>query len=423
MKISLKQNMRVICTAEAEFLLSEHEVFSISDEIQRKVLHALIAQAPFDPAFAPSLVSETLGYFSEIGILTEDDNAKPYQYDLTAAEPLRSIADLAQIYWHELDDQNCAGGTAMETAPRVVLTLMGVLATTLSEPIEKILALAGLQIVHVNVDAAGDVDLNEKLSQPQCSYDLWLVLTDDYLRPELHTIYKRASQSDQPWCLVKPVGTTFWLGPLFTSSPNPGHNARKCLTKSTCWPCFHQRFKKNHPLQSYLERRYNIVDHAPRQGALVSTLQTALSLLATEVIFWLHNGQSHLSNAIISYNSYNMRQDKHAFSGRAGCLECGSIEHDPHIRIQPSGLVPPKLKSRRKVFFTDGGHRTCTPEETFAKYKHLISPITGVVRGLEKFETETFGGDRNGPIHTYVGRHDYKTTCDCSGQVKPDTII
>ncbi len=39
-----------------------------------------------------------------------------------------------------------------------------------------------------------------------------VVLTDDYLQPELAKINKQALESQQTWLLVKPVGSVLWLG-------------------------------------------------------------------------------------------------------------------------------------------------------------------------------------------------------------------
>jgi ribosomal protein S12 methylthiotransferase accessory factor len=40
------------------------------------------------------------------------------------------------------------------------------------------------------------------------------------------------------------------------------------------------------------------------------------------------------------------------------------------------------LRSQKKVFTSDGGHRAFFPHEVFRRYEHHISPITGVVDGL-----------------------------------------
>jgi ribosomal protein S12 methylthiotransferase accessory factor len=49
------------------------------------------------------------------------------------------------------------------------------------------------------------------------------------------------------------------------------------------------------------------------------------------------------------------------------------------------------------VFTADGGHRVCPPAETVDRLSRHISPITGVVKGLERFRVEP-----EGLVHYYV---------------------
>ena len=46
--------------------------------------------------------------------------------------------------------------------------------------------------------------------------DLVVVFTDSYARPELQAVNDKA---EQPWLLVKPVGTELWIGPLVRPVP------------------------------------------------------------------------------------------------------------------------------------------------------------------------------------------------------------
>jgi ribosomal protein S12 methylthiotransferase accessory factor len=69
----------------------------------------------------------------------------------------------------------------------------------------------------------------------------------------------------------------------------------------------------------------------------------------------------------------------------------------------------PRLLFRKSEenFTTDGGHRCFSPEETLKKYQHHISPLTGVVRGLEKVSP-----DWNSLAHTYIVRHHFASMFD-----------
>lgn len=72
---------------------------------------------------------------------------------------------------------------------------------------------------------------------------LTVVITDDYLRPELRDINRQALASGRPWLLAKPVGAEIWLGPLF----------RPDVTG--CWECLAHRLAHNREVAAYLEYR------------------------------------------------------------------------------------------------------------------------------------------------------------------------
>jgi len=67
--------------------------------------------------------------------------------------------------------------------------------------------------------------------------------------------------------------------------------------------------------------------------------------------------------------------------------------------------LPVVLGKCKKTFTVDGGHRSCSPQETLRKYKHHISPITGVVRELNKIPG-------NGLTHNYIAKHHFLSLFD-----------
>jgi len=82
----------------------------------------------------------------------------------------------------------------------------------------------------------------------------------------------------------------------------------------------------------------------------------------------------------------------HTLIRRRQCPACG--------RAVPSTRTvacdPISLGSRKIVFATDGGYRTAMPEDTLARYEHLVSPITGVVNVLRRVESVAR------PLHVYM---------------------
>ncbi len=220
--------------------------------------------------------------------------------------------------------------------------------------------------------------------------DFTIVLIDDYLNPELDKFNQKALKSQSPWMLVKPLGTIVWIGPLFY----PHNNG--------CWECLAKRLRDNRPIEGFIQRNKNICDPlAPPLGYLASTVQTALAMAATEVFKWIVQGENtKLENYLIAHDTITLETQNHSFVKRPQCSSCG--ERLNELSKTPLPFV---LGHRKKIFITDGGHRCCSPQETLSKYQHHISPITGVVRELNKIPG-------NKLIHNCIAKHHFQGLFD-----------
>ncbi|RKZ91216.1 MAG: adenylate cyclase [Candidatus Parabeggiatoa sp. nov. 1] len=236
-------------------------------------------------------------------------------------------------------------------------------------------AVRRLQTTNVVVRSLGAIDIEPFISvleslhiQVQTEGEFEVILTDDYLQNDLKTFNQKALQSQRPWMLVKPVGTNIWIGPLF----QPG--------KTGCWDCLAQRLRANRPVDQFIQRRKNISTPFPTAiSTLPSTLQTGLNLAATEVAKWIiQSGENQqLAGKLVTLDTLSLETQNHILTQRPQCPSCGPP-------LQPPQATPLVLTSQRKTFTTDGGHRGLSPEETLQKYEHHISPLTGIVRGLNQ---------------------------------------
>ncbi len=220
--------------------------------------------------------------------------------------------------------------------------------------------------------------------------DLTVVLTDDYLHPDLAAVDRASQQSQMPWLAVKPVGTIVWIGPLFESP------------QTACWECLARRLRDNRPVEGFVQRatERSVVPTAP-QSFFPTTVQTALGMAATEVFKWVvRSPTSRLHNTLITYDTLTLHSQDHVVVKRPQCPSCGQIRGE--FDRQP---LPVVLGHRQKTFTEDGGHRWCSPQETLSKYQHHLDPITGVVRELTEIP-----GDRLN--HTYVAKHHFVTSVD-----------
>jgi len=140
---------------------------------------------------APELSSEVAAFWSELGI------APP-----VAAEALRQPVTLTPV------------GNISEVTVAALTTALRDIGISVQTPTE----------------AGSPTALN-------------VVLTDDYLQPELAKINKQALESQQTWLLVKPVGSVLWLGPVFV----PG--------KTGCWDCLAHRLRGNREVEASVLRQ------------------------------------------------------------------------------------------------------------------------------------------------------------------------
>ncbi|EKF00813.1 TOMM precursor leader peptide-binding protein [Tolypothrix sp. LEGE 11397] len=264
-----------------------------------------------------------------------------------------------------------------------------------------------LRDIGITVQNAQDADSSVAIN---------IVLTDDYLQPELATINQEALKSQQTWLLVKPVGSLLWLGPVFV----PGETG--------CWSCLAHRLRGNREVESSVLRQKQaqqgrngksgqLLGSLPTARAtLPSTLQTGLQFAATEIAKWIVKQHVNsiapgtarfptLDGKIITFNQTILELKNHILIKRQQCPTCG----DPKI-LQRRGFEPLKLESRRKNFTHDGGHRATTPENTVQKYQHLISPITGVVTELVRISDPA-----NPFVHTYRAGHSFGSATSLRG--------
>ncbi|NET08253.1 MAG: TOMM precursor leader peptide-binding protein [Merismopedia sp. SIO2A8] len=240
------------------------------------------------------------------------------------------------------------------------------------------------------------------------SHSLLVVLTDDYLQPQLAQINQTALESKKPWLLVKPVGGLLWFGPVF----EPGQTG--------CWQCLTHRLRgnreveasvlkqkqKNLSLNEQIQKLGNITGCLPvSKACLPSTLQMALNLLTTEIAKWIVKNRlksqnfnfSTLTGKVLTFNQLDFTTEFHYLSRRPQCPTCGTSN-----LVYQQGYKPLTLNNCRKHFTTDGGHRACSPEQTLKRYEHLISPITGVVSALVR--SCSLDSDL---LHTYHAIHTY----------------
>lgn len=199
-----------------------------------------------------------------------------------------------------------------------------------------------------------------------------LVLTADYLDPQLEDVNRVALDAGRPWMLARPRGTVLWVGPVFVPGRGP------------CWACMAARLRAVRAAWQLPERRAD--DDAP-------VTQIGLDLAALEAARWTREPDARAR--LLTFDTQSLAQQAHVVLRGSDCPACGN----PAVRRSFSPLI---LQKREKAFTIDGGHRAVSPEETYARHEHLVSPLAGIVHHVERAY-----GDA-GSLNVFVARHNYR---------------
>jgi ribosomal protein S12 methylthiotransferase accessory factor len=195
---------------------------------------------------------------------------------------------------------------------------------------------------------------------------LRIVLTGDYLAPEFVALNRRALAEGFSWVPFKPSGVSPWLGPMFRPS-------------GACWSCLAYRLQRQRPMATHLLRRGIEGTLSFPRAALPASLQAACGLAAVTLARWLASGgRGELDQHLLTLDLSDLQITRHAVTRRPQCPECG----DPELFTQ-NAARPLSLVRRPRRVGQGGGHRVVSCEETFERFQHLVSPISGILTSLE----------------------------------------
>lgn len=209
-------------------------------------------------------------------------------------------------------------------------------------------------------------DAARRLESAVCPWACMVVITDDYLRPELALLNEAVLSRRMPWLLLKADGIIPWVGPLFVP------------TETGCWACLAQRVEANREVEAYVQGLSGGSRSGPSPVSLPTSRRAAMAIAASEVARWLVAGAqgqgSPLLGRLLSLDMSRMVLDEHVLSARPQCHSCGN-----------DGILTPRsvvLEHRPRGPSRDGGYRSEPPEVTLDRFRRHVSPITGVARGL-----------------------------------------
>ncbi|WP_419939678.1 TOMM precursor leader peptide-binding protein [Candidatus Palauibacter sp.] len=204
---------------------------------------------------------------------------------------------------------------------------------------------------------------------------LVVIVCDDYLNERHDAVNRRNIESGTPWMLVRPNGLQPLFGPVFR--PAEG---------GPCWACLAYRLRGHQEVHNFLRNLRGNSSAVPPCAAEPAVMEAVYGLAAAEIAKWLvlkHMAPIH--ERAISLDLIGHESGQHPAMRRPQCSACG--DEALHRTDRPAAAV--RLRPSPKSVLNSGGQRSVPPEETLARYRHLVSPITGVVTWLRRTTDET----------------------------------
>ncbi len=341
------------------FLLGDREQFMLTGQGQVRVASMLDGRRS-----VKDICAELDGQVSSAEVLYIFSMLEKRGYLVDAAP---SLSPEAAAFWQALGVAPADAATRLASTPVTVRALGGL------DPAPLVEALKGTGLT-VRDEAA-----------------LPILLVHDYLAPELESFNRQALERREPWLLMKPSGAMPWVGPVFRPGEGP------------CWDCLAHRLRRNRPVEAYLlERKGATGPLTPPRAELPASLQSGIHLAAMALARWIAaDRQGPLGQTLLELEFPHFKLTEHAVVRRPQCPACG----DPEL-LKARGARPVKLEPRPRGFTEDNGFRSVSPEETFARLQHQISPVTGVLSSLGPMEERyhplrpIFGASYFTPVRT-----------------------
>ena len=204
---------------------------------------------------------------------------------------------------------------------------------------------------------------------------LTVLVCDDYLAAHLAQVNRRQLDAREPWTLVRPLGMEALFGPVFRADG-----------KGPCWDCLACRMRSHREAHNFLRNIGGEGAAFKPFAAQPTVLEALYGLIAGELVKWLVLDEAApIHDRVIAMNIGTFTSSQHGVVRRPQCLACG----DEALHRADRPPVPLRLQASPKTNSNSGGARSVAPEVTLAKYRHLVSPISGVVTWLSRTTDES----------------------------------
>ena len=205
--------------------------------------------------------------------------------------------------------------------------------------------------------------------------ELAVVVCADYCDPRIAQVNRRQLEAKAPWVLVQPLGMQALFGPVFRAD-----------RQGPCWECLAHRLRNHQEVHGFLRTRAGEAAAFRPFASQRVALDALYGLIAVEVVKWLVlEEKAPMHEHTLAMNVGSFASSQHRVMRRPQCRSCG----DRALYRPDRPPMPLSLHASPKAHLNSGGARTVTPEVTLAKYRHLVSPVSGVVTWLSRTTDET----------------------------------
>ena len=205
--------------------------------------------------------------------------------------------------------------------------------------------------------------------------ELTVIVCEDYLEARLAEVNRRQLEAGAPWTIARPRGIDALFGPVFRADE-----------RGPCWDCLAYRLRSHQEVHNFLRGVAGEEAAFKPFAAEPAVLEALHGLISAEVVKWLVLDEAApIHERAIAMNVGTFASSSHRVTRRPQCPACG----DEALRRPDRPPVPLSLQASPKAHRNSGGARTVAPAVTLARYRHLVSPISGVVTWLSRTTDET----------------------------------
>jgi oxazoline/thiazoline synthase len=192
-----------------------------------------------------------------------------------------------------------------------------------------------------------------------------VIVTDDYLAPDCVGLARETLRSGRACFLVKPTGLRPFIGPLFTGAEG-----------QACPICLADALREQRPVERVVERAGERRPVPPR-ASIRASVAAAANLAAIELRAALARPDRATMPRLRALDYPRFELSEHPVRRRPQCPGCGDAKRQATIGERPVTLSPVPIG-----FDADGGSRREPPAESYARLRHLVSPLLGPVTYL-----------------------------------------